>query len=309
MILCIGTTPAVQRVMVFKKLTIDAVNRATVTLDGIAGKSVNVAKVLRALGEQPLATGFLGGDRGDFIRSILSEKGVQHEFVTTQTRTRQCVTLIDEIADTHTELVEESRPVSAEDYGKLMEIVQRRINLCRAVIMSGTITPGGPVDLYQQCIRLIYKTGVLSVADAQGGALIEVLKSKPGVVKPNRNELAATVGRPLKDETDVWQAMRELHERGARRVVITAGRDATLAFDGCTGWRISTPAIQTKNPIGSGDAFTAGLVWSLLRGDDLGEACRWAVATGAANALTLMAGEVERKDVELLAARVRMTLA
>ena len=60
------------------------------------------------------------------------------------------------------------------------------------------------------------------------------------------------------------------------------------------------------NPIGSGDAFTAGLVWRLLRGEDLGEACRWAGAAGAANALTLMAGEVHLKDVERLAAEVRV---
>src|ERR1035441_7816486 len=65
MILCIGTTPAAQRVMAFRKLTIDAVNRAVTTLDGAAGKSVNVAKVLKALGEQPVATRALGGGRGD----------------------------------------------------------------------------------------------------------------------------------------------------------------------------------------------------------------------------------------------------
>jgi fructose-1-phosphate kinase PfkB-like protein len=59
MILCIGPTPAAQRVMIFPQLVLDAVNRAASTLEGAAGKSVNVAKVLKVLGEQPLATGFL----------------------------------------------------------------------------------------------------------------------------------------------------------------------------------------------------------------------------------------------------------
>ena len=63
------------------------------------------------------------------------------------------------------------------------------------------------------------------------------------------------------------------------------------------------PHIVAVNPIGSGDAFAAGLVWRLLRGDDLGEACRWASAVGAANALTLMAGEVDRDEVDRLARR------
>ena len=68
MILCLGTTPAVQRVMVFRSLAIDAVNRAVTTLDGIAGKSINVAKVLRVLGERPMATGFLNGSRAPSLK-------------------------------------------------------------------------------------------------------------------------------------------------------------------------------------------------------------------------------------------------
>ena len=95
-------------------------------------------------------------------------------------------------------------------------------------------------------------------------------------------------------------AMRELCERGAQRVVVTAGKEPALAFDGRSFWRVQAPRIDAVNPIGSGDAFTAGLVWRLLRGEDLGEACRWGSATGAANALTMMAGEVHLNDVERL---------
>src|SRR6516165_1301140 len=126
MILCIGPTPAAQRVMIFRAWTRDMVNRATTTLDGAAGKSINVAKVLKALGEQPCATGFLGGDRGEHLRGILLEQGVELDFVTVQARTRQCITLVDESDATHTELVEESRPVTADDYDRLMAIIRRR---------------------------------------------------------------------------------------------------------------------------------------------------------------------------------------
>ena len=101
-------------------------------------------------------------------------------------------------------------------------------------------------------------------------------------------------------------AMRELCERGALRVIVTSGKEPALAFDGQRFWRIHAPKITAVNPIGSGDAFTAGLVWRLLRGADLGEACRWASAAGAANALTMMAGEVRRKDVLRLSAEVKV---
>src|SRR5215831_20534712 len=112
MILCIGTTPAAQRVMVFGRLTLDAVNRARLSLDGAAGKSINVAKVLKALGEQPVATGFLGGDRGDEVRRELNAKSIESDFVSVAARTRQCVTVVDEASKAITELVEESAPVT-----------------------------------------------------------------------------------------------------------------------------------------------------------------------------------------------------
>jgi len=305
-ILCLGTTPAAQRVMIFHKLTVDAVNRAATTLDGAAGKSVNVAKVLKTLGEYPVATGFLGGDRGQFLRAALAERGVESDFVTVSTRTRQCITVIDESAGTHTELVEESRPVEPADFDKLMAVIRRRVPECRAVVMSGTIVTGGPASLYFDCARLVENAGAISVVDAQGTALIEALKAKPGLVKPNRSELAATVGRELKDDAEVMKAMHELCERGAQQVVVTAGKEPTLAFDGKNFWRVISPRTKAVNPIGSGDAFAAGLVSRLARGDDLGEACRWGAAAGAANALTTIPGEVNRDDIEWLAQKVEV---
>jgi tagatose 6-phosphate kinase len=305
-ILCIGTTPAAQRVMIFRKLTPDAVNRAVTTLDGVAGKAINVAKILKTLGAHPIATGFLGGARGEILRAEMAERKIESDFVTVKAPTRQCITVIDESAGTHTELVEESRPVTPADFGKFMAVIRRGIAGCRAAVMSGTVASGGPKFLYHDCTRLAENAGALSVVDAQGAALTEALEAKPGLVKPNRPELAATVGRKLKSEADVMRAMRELCERGAQRVIVTAGREPALAFDGKIFRRIITPRIQVVNPIGSGDAFTAGVVLRLLRGDDLGEACRWGAAAGAANALTPQPGALNRKDVTRLAREVRV---
>jgi len=305
-ILCVGTTPAVQRVMIFRKLTLDTVNRAATVFDGTAGKAINVAKVLKALGEAPIATGFLGGDRGEFLRAVMAERGIESDFVTVKARTRECITVIDESVGAHTELVEESRPVEPKDFNKFMAIGQKHAPACRAVVMSGTIASGGPPALYHDFTRLAEAAGALSVVDAQGAALLEALKAKPGLVKPNRPELAATTKQELKNDSDLMSAMRELRERGAQRVIITAGKEPTLAFDGKVFWQIITPRIKAVNPIGSGDAFTAGVVWRLLRGDDLGEACRWGAAGGAANALTVLAGDVSRSDVDRLAQEVQV---
>jgi fructose-1-phosphate kinase PfkB-like protein len=146
----------------------------------------------------------------------------------------------------------------------------------------------------------------MSVVDAQGSPLVEALAAKPELVKPNRLELAATVQRSLKDESGVIDAMRELRQRGSARIVVTAGKQPALAMDENALWRIHSPVVSVVNPIGSGDSFTAGLVWRLTQKESLGEACRWAAAAGAANALGFMPGELTKRDVERLVAEVKV---
>lgn len=304
MILCLGATPALQRVMLFRKLVSDAVNRAVTTIDGAGGKSVNVAKVLTALGERALVVGFLGGERGTSLRLLLAERGIDADCIEVAPSTRQCVTAIDEAAATVTELVEESQPVDRACYADLMDLLRRRVGGCRAAVMSGTLTPGGPEDFYYECVRVTRAAGALAVVDAQGPALMRSLAARPDLVKPNRAELSVSIGRQLTDEAATRRSMHELWERGARQVVVTCGAEPTLAFDGRTFWRVTPPPVPAKNPIGSGDAFTAGLVVQLLRGAELDAACRWGVAAGSANALTLMVAEVRLADVERLAREV-----
>jgi tagatose 6-phosphate kinase len=307
MILCIGTTPAAQRVMTFGKVEFDAVNRARNTTDGIAGKSVNVAKVLAALGARPIAVGFAGGETGRELLRALSKRGIENHFVSVAAPTRQCISVVDELSGTVTELVEESRAVEIGDYEQLQASIEQLLPKCDAVVMSGSLTPGGPLDFYRTITLTANESRVLTVVDAQGPPLIQALTAQPGVVKPNRNELAATVGQTLASEAEVVWAMREVHRRGAARVIVTAGKAPTLALDGDQLWRIETPTIQAVNPIGSGDAFTAALVWRLVLKDSLGEACRWGTAAGAANALSALPGELEADVVKKLAERVTVT--
>jgi tagatose 6-phosphate kinase len=304
MILCVGPTPAVQRVMVFPSVEIGGVNRAVRTLESVAGKSVNVAKVLRALDCEPLALGFAGGTRGDFLLGELANLGVAVDFVRVEGETRECVTVIDEAGEVQTELVEESRSVGVEGYERLIERVRHHAGKARGLVLSGTLTTGGPEDFYERCVRLGHENSLLTVVDAKGVALERALAERPGLVKPNVSELAMTVGRVLRDEGAVIGAMRELGERGAERVVVTAGGGPVLAWDRDGVWRVSIPRVKVVNPIGSGDSFTAALVWRLLSGDELGRACCWGAAAGVANAMEWMAGEVHRAAVERWMAEV-----
>ena len=296
MIICLGTTPAVQRVMVFKKLELGEVNRAVEVHQDIAGKSVNVAKVLGALQKPVLATGFVGGERGEFIRQELDRRKTGHDFATVQPQTRLCVTILDQGAGTITELVEESHPAEESAWDELLAKV-KQIKNAQMLILSGTLAGGARPAFYRQCIEA---TQTPAIVDTQGQVLLESLKARPLVAKPNRKELGVALGLSVDKDSSLQHAMIELVERGAKNAVITLGADGAMAFDGAEFWHITSPKVVAVNSVGSGDAFTAGLAAALVDGQPLPEACRLGAACGAANALTLMAGDVRPEDVKTL---------
>ena len=305
MILCLGTTPAVQRTMSFARFEIDEVNRASAVRQFASGKSVNVARVLHTLGEPALATGFLGGDLGRFIRADLDGAGVTHDFVDVEPSTRLCLTILDQTTRTATELIEESKPVEAERYRALLAKLAGRLTDATALVLSGTLPPDASPRFYADCVSLA-SVSVPVILDAKGEPLDWALERRPTVVKINRAELAQTLDADVDDDDAVRGAMRQMIVRGAHWVVVTAGTRATYVTDGRRFFKVETPKVDAVNPIGSGDAFAAGVAAGMSRGQDVPDACALGVACAAANAMTPDAGHVRREDVDrLLESKVR----
>ena len=304
MILCLGTTPVFQRSMVFERLEPDAVNRAAAVHDYASGKSVNVARVLHTLGAEVLAVGFAGGDRGLALLRDLDAAGVRHDFVTTAHPTRQCVTVIDRSRGSATELVEESTHVAAPEWAQLHERLDRLLPRATGVILSGSLPPGAPQDFYLTCLRRV-PPSVPTVLDTRGQPLRGALRHPGFIAKLNREELASTVGHALDADDALVRAMREIMPPGGATVV-TLGAKGALAMDARGAWRLQVPAVPARSAVGSGDAFAAGLTLGLLRKQPLPDACAFATACGAANAMTDRAGHLSREDVERLRPQVRI---
>lgn len=307
MILCLGTTPTIQRTMAFERLKLDAVNRAADVRESASGKSINVALTLRTLGEEVLATGFLGGESGRFMRRQLDGAKISHEFIEVGPPTRTCVTVLDRATGVATELVEETKPAELRAYAELLKVVDANLWRCRVFVLSGSLPPGAPQDFYARCTQLARTAKVPVVLDGRGEPLRHALAEKPTVVKPNRHELAETVDIPVDTDEGLRSAIRELLARGPAWAVITDGPRDVIASDGTTFWRITPPKITPVNPIGSGDAFAAGMAFAITQGKGLEDACRLGAACGAANALSSPPGYLQIEDVSALLGRVIVT--
>jgi 1-phosphofructokinase family hexose kinase len=305
MILCLGTTPTVQRTMVFSKFTLDIVNRAREVTEYASGKSANVARILHGLGLEVLELGFLGGRRGEFFREDFSRAGIPHDFVTVPAQTRLCTTIIDEPSGVVTELVEESPALPPEAYEALFAKYAAALKEAQIIVLSGSLPPGAPQDFYARCVRSAGPQRPV-ILDAVGQPLLEALPQRPTVVKPNVSEMARTLGMPIDTDDAIREGMKRLVQLGAGWVIVTRGKADTLISDGKNFWRIDTPSVKVISPIGSGDAFAAGLTAGLVREQNVPEACRLAVACGAANAMTPHSGHLNVVDVQPILDRVKL---
>jgi tagatose 6-phosphate kinase len=284
--------------MIFDRLAIDGVNRSAEVHEYASGKSVNVAKVLRTLGNNATATGFLGGLRGAIVREDLDRAGITHAFVDVPAPTRLCTTLIDRATGAVTELVEESAPVEPDGWGELARKLEKLLPLAATWVFSGSLAPGAPADFYTGFLARFRGKNPQVVIDASGEPLREALR-QPGIVaKCNREEFEGTLGERFADESSLRAAMERTAPHGGA-LVITLGRDGAIAHELGRFWRVRVPEVKTVSAVGSGDAFAAGLASGRHKKVNVNPADALALgaACGAANAMTPDSGWVRPSDL------------
>lgn len=271
-----------------------------------SGKGINASRLLQRLGASTLALGFSAGHTGALLEAELAREGVPHEFLRVGGLTRINVTLLTGAEGTATHLHGPGSAVSGEDVVALLRLVSARLAGAKALLLSGSLPPGMPDAVCGDLVRLAREAGVPSIVDMEGGPLIETLRDRPSVVKPNRLEAERFVGRPLKTDEEILEAAAQLVAAGAGSVVVTNGAEGALAMSGGRVWKVSAPREEVVRAVGAGDSFAAGLALGISRGLDFTEALRLGSAAGAATARAPGSGLGSAEDVERLKDQVQI---
>ena len=291
MILCVCLNPAIDVTYAVAELVYGGTHRAEVVGRRAGGKALNVARVLRQLGEPVLATGLVGGAEGDAVRSDLAGAGVAAEFASVDSQTRQTVTVYD--GREATAFYEIGPVVGDAEWRSFCSLYTRLLADATVVVISGSQPPGVPVDGYAQLTRLAGAAGVTVVLDAAGPALRAALAARPDVAKPNRVELSELVGRTLDGLDDLLSACGTLVEAGAGSVLVSLGADGLVAMTPAGSFRVQAPSRFTGNPTGAGDALAAAVARGLRRGDDWPSCLAYGVAVAAASVTVDLAGATD----------------
>lgn len=271
-----------------------------------SGKGVNASRLLRRMGASTLALGFSAGHTGALLEAELSREGVAHEFLRVEGLTRINVTMLTGAEGTATHLHGPGGVVSAADVAALLQRVSERLAGAKALLLSGSLPPGMPDAVCADLVRRAREAGVPSIVDMEGGPLLEALRERPSVVKPNRLEAERFVGHPLTTEAEILEAAERLIAAGAGSVVITNGAEGALAMSGGRVWKVSAPREEVVRAVGAGDSFAAGLALGISRSLDFTEALRLGAAAGAATARAPGSGLGSAEDVERLRGQVQV---
>jgi len=306
-VLCLGLAPALQRTIVLEGFALGGVNRASRVVESAAGKAVNTARALVALGAAVQTCGFNGGASGKQLISHMASYGLGTQALTNmEPSTRICTTLIDQLTATVTELVEEAPDPGSAALARFVRDNMRRTQQASMLVISGTLPPFVADDFYTRFVNEAVRAKVPVLIDSQRAALLNVLGEGPVLVKMTASELGATVRSPVDSEERMLRAMRGLIASGAQGVLVTRGGQAAYLMTQLTAWRLTPPTEQVRpvNPIGSGDCTSAGIAHALLSGKGLCESVRFGMGCGSASVETLVPADFDVQRAAELARSV-----
>jgi tagatose 6-phosphate kinase len=305
-ILFVAANPSIDRLYEVERLAVGSIHRPGLVVARPGGKGLNAARAAACLGGSVTAIGIVAGRAGDWIVDRLAALGIDAPVVRSAGETRTCVSILDRSSGTLTEVYEQGETIEAAPWEALELLVARELDRgdVGALAVSGSLPPGAPVDGYARIARIAATWSVPVLADAYGPALAAVLGERPAIVKVNASEAANITGLAVDDDRSAVAAARALRGRGAGAVVVTLGVAGAIAVETTAEVRLVPPDVRGAYPVGSGDAFLAGLAVAFVAGVPFVEAARRGMAAGIANALLPGAGDLDPAVAERLADEV-----
>jgi 6-phosphofructokinase 2 len=267
------------------------------------GGGVNVARVVLELGGSPELMILSGGATGALLEDTLGRWPIRLELVHVKSPTRIATMVREDETGLEYRFVPEGDPVTERE---ALFALQRLDGVSDAfIVASGSLPPGAPIDTYARMAAIARKNGSRFVLDTSGPALAASLDGEPVfLVKPSLSEMEALIGATL-EKADAEAAALELVAKGrARYVAVTLGADGAILAGPDGAIRLASPKVEVRSAVGSGDSFVGAFVWALSQKKDARDAFRWAIAAGAATAMTAGTELCRRDDIESLLARI-----
>ncbi len=300
MIYTVTLNPSIDYIVGVEGFKEGLINRTTSELVLPGGKGINVSIVLRNLGVDSVALGFMAGYTGRTIKELLTGFDVTSDFVDVSKGISRINVKLKNLSktDSNSTVSSESEingkgPVVSEGeleafYAKLEKLVVGDI-----LVLSGSIPASLPGSMYYDILSRIKDRDIITIVDAGKELLLKVLELRPYLVKPNHIELGDIFGVNIDGQDMAIEYARKLQAMGARNVLVSmAGDGAVLITEDGRVYKKAAPSGQVVNSVGAGDSMVAGYIFGMIQTADwLGApdyelAMRYGLAAGSASAFS-----------------------
>ena len=295
MIYTVTFSPAIDYVVDVENLELGAINRSLGEHMLPGGKGINVSIVLSNLGKKSVATGFLGGFTGDYIKSELVARNIESGFIEVEGNTRINVKLRGK---EETAINGQGPHISEEKVEELM-LQLEKLTSDDLLVISGTVPKTLPNDIYERILERIKGNNVTLIVDATKDILLNTLKYRPLLVKPNKEELEEMFSTRIRSDEELIATAKKLLDLGAKNVIVSLGGDgALLVGEGIEAKLLPAPKGKVVNTVGAGDSLVAGFVDEYVVSGNIAKAFVRGIATGSASAFS--EGLATLEEVEAL---------
>lgn len=290
MIYTVTFNPAIDYVAEVENFKMNEINRAKEERILAGGKGINVSIVLKNLGIESIALGFIAGFTGLEIKKRVERLGIKTDFVYIPEKFSR-INIKLQTLDTSNILSEtaingEGPKISQEEIDELMKKIEK-IEQEDFIVVSGRVTRSMDVDIYQKICSKAKEKGAKIIVDTTGKYLLKTLEYEPFLIKPNKKELEEIFEKEINTTQEVIMYAKKLQDLGAQNVLISMDREgAILITKDKKILESKTPKGKLVNSVGSGDSMVAGFLTGLITYDDYEKALKMGIAAGSASAFS-----------------------
>lgn len=304
MIVTVTMNPAIDKTVEIDRLQPGGLNRIQKVEYDAGGKGINVSKTIHELGGESIATGFLGGNAGKTIETVLNERGIRNDFIWVEGETRTN-TKVFETSGAVTELNEPGPAITEEQLEELIRKLEGYADEQTLFILAGSIPNGVNKEIYSRIIHRVHNKGAKVLLDADGELFRNSLEAGPDIIKPNRVELEEYAGYDYRaSREELLQMARYLRGRGIETVAVSMGKSGAMLVQ--EGYEVKCPALSVKahSTVGAGDAMVAALAYSWDNKLDHEQTIRLCMAASAGAVTTIGTKPPTRELVDTLMEQV-----
>ena len=284
MIYTVTFNPSLDYIVGLKNFEAGKVNRSNYEQILPGGKGINVSVVLKNLGYDSTALGFIAGFTGDEIERRVKDMGCNTRFIPLKEGFSRINVKVR--AEEESEINGRGPNILKEDINMLFEMIDEIKNE-DILILAGSIPDALPDSIYMDILERLKDRGNKTVVDATGKLLVNVLKYHPFLIKPNNHEMEEIFETVIETEEELISYGRKLIDMGACNVLISRAGDGAILITG-EGKVIVRPAVKGEvvNSVGAGDSMVAGFIAGYLEKGDFEYALKMGLAAGSASAFS-----------------------